>query len=675
MDWRRFTFDFHLDSSEFLDSLITIEAYKRAMLNTAGPDATASGEEKSMRRSVFHWAAMAVLFCLSLPSAPAKDVAIVVDEPMPPPAWALMERELLRANSRAVEAFAAKYIDERGYLLHTPRWGTLDGPDDAIETYFNWTLLHALGGSDSVLRLFKKGLEGHLRQYNELRTVKTKISANGSYPNEFISQSDWFHTGEGMRGFMFQGLSDPADPVLRNRMKRFAGLYMNEDPSAPNYDPKHKLIRSTWTGSLGPMMHKATVYDWVGDAVPGRFHILHSPHGRNQMIDLMSVYDKMLAHCTEYVDSVGDSWLNLAATNLSLNAYMLTHEDKYRDWLLGYVDTWAGYTEKNGGMIPSTIGLDGVPGSQFDGQWWKSTYGWNFTIFDGEIEKIAHRNYFTTGPFPGFSNAYLLTGDPKYVDVLRRQMDLFYEQKKVVNGQVMLPQMYGDPRGYKYKGKPEWYLWQPKLHQDRLLEIYLWSMDRKDLERVPVEGWLAFLEGKNPGYPEKALKAAFSELRKRVERMRTDPTSPDTRLADWLLGFSPAQTNALTNLTLGGYFANGRIWTLHSRLRYFDPDTRRSGLPDGVAALVEKLSADSVTVTLVNTNQVEPRTVAVQAGGYAEHRFISVTQGGETTAIDHPYVTVRMEPGAGNRLTFKMKRYANRPTLAQPWQRGWMVKH
>ncbi len=175
--------------------------------------------------------------------------------------------------------------------------------------------------------------------------------------------------------------------------------------------------------------------------------------------------------------------------------------------------------------------------------------------------------------------------------------------------------------------------------------------------------------------PEKALKAAFSELRKRVERMRTDPTSPDTRLADWLLGFSPAQTNALTNLTLGGYFANGRIWTLHSRLRYFDPDTRRSGLPDGVAALVEKLTGDSVTVTLVNTNQVEPRTVAVQAGGYAEHRFISVTQGGETTAIDHPYVTVRMEPGAGNRLTFKMKRYANRPTLAQPWQRGWMVKH
>ena len=69
----------------------------------------------------------------------------VIETPMPPPEWALLQREVLDANSRAVEAFAAKYMDSRGYLLHTPRWGTLDGPDDAIETYYNWTLLHALG--------------------------------------------------------------------------------------------------------------------------------------------------------------------------------------------------------------------------------------------------------------------------------------------------------------------------------------------------------------------------------------------------------------------------------------------------------------------------------------------------------------------------------------------------
>ena len=67
-----------------------------------------------------------------------------------------------------------------------------------------------------------------------------------------------------------------------------------------------------------------------------------------------------------------------------------------------------------------------MPGSNFDGHWWKSTYGWNFTIFDGEIEKIAHRNYFPVGPWPGFSTAYMLTGDPKYIDALRTHMDKFY---------------------------------------------------------------------------------------------------------------------------------------------------------------------------------------------------------------------------------------------------------
>ena len=89
---------------------------------------------------------------------------IVIQTPVPPPHWALLERELLHSNSIACERFAAKYVDERGYLLHTPRWGTLDGLDDAIETFYNWTLLHSLGGYDSVLQLFKKAYEADPRQ-------------------------------------------------------------------------------------------------------------------------------------------------------------------------------------------------------------------------------------------------------------------------------------------------------------------------------------------------------------------------------------------------------------------------------------------------------------------------------------------------------------------------------
>mgnify|MGYP001064612877 CR=1 FL=1 len=602
----------------------------------------------------------------------AGEPTLVITTPMTLPAWALLERELLRANSAACERFAAKYLDEGGYLLHTPRWGTLDGPDDAIETFYNWTLLHALGGADSVLTLFKKAYEGHLRQYKELRTTKTELASDGAYYKEFITRSDWFHTGEGMRGFMFLGLSDPTDERFRQRMQRFAGLYMNEDPEAPNYDPKQRIIRSLWTGSKGPMLHKATTYDWVGDPVPGRFHLLHSKAGRRETLDLPANYSKMLAHCAEYLDSVGDHPLNLAATNLALNAYMLTHEKKYWDWVLEYVNAWKERTEANGGNIPTNIGLDGRIGGEYGGRWYKGTYGWNFTIFDGEIEQIAHRNTFDAGAWPGFGNAYLLTGDPGYIATLRRQMDNLYAQKKVVDGKVMIPNMYGDPRGYRYSSQEAWYHWTTNLYTNRLTEIYLWSGDRKDLERVPKTDWIAFLEGEAPDYPEQALRAELASVRATLAAMRRDPTTPDTRLADWLMAYNPARTDALAKLTLGGYLT-GNIWTLHSRVRYFDPVRRRSGLPEQVAALVEKLSADSVTLTLINLDPVDPRTVVVQAGAYAEHQLLGVTLNGQSVALDAPVLTVRLEPGCGARLEFRMKRYANPPTLAQPWHRGWMV--
>jgi len=102
-----------------------------------------------------------------------------------------------------------------------------------------------------VLQLYKKAQEGHWKQYGELRTTLTELASNGAYYREFITQSDWFHTGEGMRAFMFLGLSEPDNPQFVARMKRFAGLYLNEDPEAPNYDPVHKVIKSIWNGSRG----------------------------------------------------------------------------------------------------------------------------------------------------------------------------------------------------------------------------------------------------------------------------------------------------------------------------------------------------------------------------------------------------------------------------------------
>jgi hypothetical protein len=61
--------------------------------------------------------------------------------------------------------------------------------------------------------------------------------------------------------------------------------------------------------------------------------------------------------------------------------------------------------------------------------------------------------------------------------------------------------------------------------------------------------------------------------------------------------------------------------------------------------------------------------VTVQGGAYAEHRIDGVTLDGRTLAVDGRDFTLRLEPGCGARLTLAMTRYANRPTLAFPWDR------
>ncbi|NJN83737.1 MAG: hypothetical protein HC802_16660, partial [Caldilineaceae bacterium] len=211
---------------------------------------------------------------------------------MSPPQWALLEQELIRQQAEAIREFYAKYFDERGYLLCVPRWGGDDGPDDAAENLLNWTMLHALGAPDFVLDLYKRGWEGHLRQYTEAKTVETPLARDGMYYKEFPTMFDWFHNGEGFSAFFLQGLSDPYDTKLIQRMRRFAGFYMNEDPQAPNYDPEHRIIRSMFNGSRGPLLRKATALDWTGDPieVDGRFQLGHGER----------TYEEMLAHFEEY---------------------------------------------------------------------------------------------------------------------------------------------------------------------------------------------------------------------------------------------------------------------------------------------------------------------------------------------------------------------------------------
>ena len=78
--------------------------------------------------------------------------------------------------------------------------------------------------------------------------------------------------------------------------------------------------------------------------------------------------------------------------------------------------------------------------------------------------------------------------------------------------------MYGDPRGYKETGQRGVVSLDAAISiTDRLAEIYFWSMDPKDLERVPKTGWIGFLEGKEPQYPEQALRQDLEFVRAQSE--------------------------------------------------------------------------------------------------------------------------------------------------------------
>src|SRR5262245_13173034 len=127
---------------------------------------------------------LTTLLLLPLPLI-AAEPTIEIKTPQSPPTWALLERELLKANSAACKEFYQRYFDDRGWLLCVERWGGDGGPDDAIENLQDWPLLYAMGGSDDVLKMLKTAWEGHLRQYTLAKTKDVPFARDGMYYKEF----------------------------------------------------------------------------------------------------------------------------------------------------------------------------------------------------------------------------------------------------------------------------------------------------------------------------------------------------------------------------------------------------------------------------------------------------------------------------------------------------------
>ena len=581
-------------------------------------------------------------------NAPA---TVVINTPMPAPEWAKLERRLLTDQVAACREFAQKYYDDRGYVQCFTRWGANDGPDDAFENFADWPQVHALGASDEVLQIFLKTWNGMLRQYSEVKTVEVPAGREGMYVKEFSAQADWMHHGEGLRTFNLLGLSAPAMPIYQERARRWAGLYMGEDPSAPNYDSKLKIIRSMQNGAKGPMLRNATALEWVGDP----FDVAKFVAGHGE-----STFEQFLKHYEEYTDVVGDHFLNLVATTLPTDAYLLANEPKYKTWLVDYMEAWLARMKSNGGVIPSHVALDGKIGGA-DGKWWGSAYGWGFSPVNPVTGRRENRNRIPRA-LVGFSNALLVTGDMKYVDAWRDMIAAVNSHARLAaDGHKEFPTMFG---------ADGWYGWQREPWSVGALEVWYWSQRADDRARVGSHPWLEFLEGKNPGYAEMALQRDLDNIPKKVAGLRADTKPPELRLADNMMDFNPATVNALEQL-MWGAFPPGRAGELlNARLRYFDPERQRAGVPPDVAALVSELGDTRTVVTLVNLSATEPRTVVVQGGAYGEHLVESVESNGHTQSIGRSDFSVQLAPGAGAKFLLTMKRFAGRPTVNFPWTKS-----
>lgn len=574
---------------------------------------------------------------------------IVLARSAPPPEWALLEQAVLNANSAACREFFGKYFDDRGYLRCVERWGGDDGPDDAIENINEWPILYAIGGDEAIRKMIWQAWEGHVEQFTKAKTTHVPFARDGMYYREFPVMMDWLHNGEGLTVFNLMGLCDPEDSLLQQRIRRFAGFYLGDDPAAENYDKTHKLIRSLFNGSRGPLLRKATAVDWAGDPIEVK-HRFRLGHGEDS-------YEQMLEHFKDYTDILGDHPQNLLATSLAANAFMLDHDEKYRNWLLEYVTAWEQRAASNGGILPSNVGRDGITGSDANGKWYGGTYGWGFSVVDPVTGNIVHRNTTRFGVV-GFGNALLLSGEMGHLDAWRTQIKTVNSNARETGGKKEFPRMFGDDG---------WYAFQATPYQDGADEIWYWSMQEADLEYVDANPWRNYLNGRLPSFPVDTLRSDLASIRHLVAAMRNDETTPDTRLSDDPMNFNPCTVNNLVHLMMGGIPTQHRGSLLHCRLRYFDPIARKPGLPPRVMALVDRIDASQTRVQFANLDQLDAKEVVVQAGAYGEHQITSVEVEGKTIPVNHSTFNLQLAPGALGELVIHMDRYRNRPTLRYPW--------
>ena len=582
-----------------------------------------------------------------------------------PPAWALLERHLIDSMNRAAVEFVERYTRPDGTLIWRDEWPGMDGSDDAYESFHNFALFYALGGSEEVYQLARREWDAITWQFTEY----------GQVYREFDAYYDWMHHGESYIYIYYFGLADPTVLIDRQRTLRFAHFYTGDDPEAPNYDPKLKLIRSPITGSRGPRL-EMSAEDWVTHrpvlaGYPAPFEDIPGVDGPVADWNDDAIFAEILKLMNQRM-AKGDVPLNLTATSLLAHAFLYTGDEKYKRWVLEYLNAWDERTKANNGIMPDNVGLSGKIGEYMGGKWWGGYYGWRWPH--------GAMNLLEATVIAG-ANAVLLTGDMSCLDLARSQQDLLWSLGKEVDGVWQAP--------YKHNDKG----WNGYRPMDPRLAIHLWniSMAEADKERIlqyPKQDewdnvadyvgkgdqahstpWFQYIEGHNPDYPEIILRVNYHQHCRRLEQIRKDDGDPKEWDVHHWQQLNPVICEGLVQLTTGApqHIYHGGL--LHCRVRYYDAERKRPGLPESVAALVEEIGKDGITLQLINLDARCGREVIVQAGAFGEHLFTEAVVDGQSSgeSINSKWLKIALEPGCGIRLRLGMSRYVNISSYDTPW--------
>ncbi|MHB1296100.1 MAG: hypothetical protein ACYC4R_14010 [Anaerolineae bacterium] len=584
----------------------------------------------------------------------------------PPPTWALMERRLIDAMNEAAPVYQERYTRADGAFVWRERWPGFDGSDDGYESYHNWPLFYALGGSADL----------HTRSRFLWEAVTRQFTGYGQVYREFDANYDWMHHGESSIYFYYFGLADPTVDRDRARTLRFARFYMGEDAEAQNWDPVRRMMRSPITGSRGPRLenawedwetHRAVLAEYPApfEDIPGVEGPIANWNEDRIYAEILKLLNARMMRC--------DVPLNLTSTSLITHAYLYTGEERYRRWVLDYLQAWAERIQANGGICPDNVGPNGIIGETLDGKWWGGYYGWRWPHgFMSIIQPLTI----------AAMNAVLLTGDQTYLDIPRGQLDRMMALGHVQDDDYVLPNRHTDA------GWGDWRVLRPEYP----LQIWFMSQaaaDRERLERFPerltawshtgpgrgkgddihIAPYYRYLEGANPDYPRQILEAQWEEVARRLRVMAADDGDPESWDVHHWQDINPVHTEGLLQLTCGGPQIIYHGGLLHVRLRYFDADARRPGLPADVGALVEAIDGDTMTVTLVNTNPLRGRNLILQAGAFGEHAFCAARDllgAGDVLALDGRHLQVDLAPSGTVRLRLEIRRYALQPSYDQP---------